>query len=91
MLKLKRVFIALICLYTLNACNLAPKHQPKLPLPMPQEYQEAGPWTRFKSRLSLDSKKPWWLLFQDPCLTHLEEELSLYNFDLKVALSRYDE
>ena len=80
--------ILILASVLLTACSLAPKYQ--LPImPIPAHYKETGPWVRAKPSL-MQSPRPWWTRYHDPLLNALEERVSCHNFNLKVALARFD-
>lgn len=87
---LHKALWSICCILLLSSCNLAPKTRSKLPIAIPEHYQESGNWVEFRPRLSLGQKQQWWYLFQDKELNHLEEQLTRYNFDIQLALSRYN-
>jgi NodT family efflux transporter outer membrane factor (OMF) lipoprotein len=85
-----KIICSIFCILMLTSCNLAPKTRSKLPIHIPEHYQEAGKWVEFRPRLSIGQKQRWWCLFQDETLNDLEEQLTRYNFDIQLALSRYN-
>jgi NodT family efflux transporter outer membrane factor (OMF) lipoprotein len=89
--KLKRILYLVCFILCGTSCNLAPKERQHLPFPIPDHYQESGKWLEFRPRLQMGNKQQWWLLFQDDCLSHLEEQLSTYNFNIQLAMARYHE
>ena len=91
MYRLKQIFFLWCTILFLSSCNLAPKERVHLPYAIPEQYQESGKWLEFRPKLQMGRKQQWWSLFQDDCLNHLEAQLSTYNFDIQLALSRYHE
>lgn len=75
----------------ITSCNFAPKEKVHIPFTIPEHYQESGKWLEFRPKLQIGRKQKWWYLFQDNCLNHLQEQLTAYNFDIQLALSRYHE
>jgi NodT family efflux transporter outer membrane factor (OMF) lipoprotein len=73
----------------LAGCNLAPAYQPPR-LTAPVAYSQAGPWTP-ATPLDRAPRGAWWLVFDDPVLDRLEDQIATGNLDLAVALSRYDQ
>jgi NodT family efflux transporter outer membrane factor (OMF) lipoprotein len=76
-------------LLSLGACSLAPDYQPP-DLDMPQTYQENGDWAQAEP--AADTQQgAWWLVFNDPQLNALEDEVTASNQSLKIALAQYQE
>lgn len=91
MFKLKRIFFILFLIFPLISCNLAPKDRSQIPFTVPKSYKESGKWLEFRPHLQIGRKEQWWYLFHDDCLNRLEEQLSAYNFDIQLAVARYNE
>ena len=84
-----------LCVGTLLAlagCSLAPTYVKPAAGPMPDAYKGAEApkgWT-VASPKDGAARGPWWTVYSDPTLDHLEDELNANNPDLAVALARLD-
>ena len=73
----------------LAGCSLAPKYVPPS-LTTPVAYTNMGPWTP-ASPADTEPRGDWWLIYDDPTLDQLENEVVVKNPTLAIALSRYDQ
>jgi len=83
-------FRSLTCLpilaLALSACSLAPEYT-RPDIDTPTAFKEDGPWRPATQKLQNPEK--WWLVFGDPQLNKLEDELNAHNLDIKVAEAQY--
>jgi NodT family efflux transporter outer membrane factor (OMF) lipoprotein len=85
-----RLAPALIVLFVLNGCSLAPTYK-KPETPVPAQYKEAvGIWKLAKPSDRL-SRGKWWAIYHDPTLDKLMDQLSLANADLAAAVAHFDQ
>lgn len=80
--------ILLILFQGLTACSFAPKYQRPM-MPIPEEYKETRHWKQARGIQALKEIPPWWLLFDDPILSALEEKVKCDNQNLHIAFARY--
>ena len=85
LLKLSVPLVA--CL--LCACDFAPTYVPP-PVATPTDFKESADWTPATPKDSAP-RGPWWRIFQDPALDRLEDQVTIANQNLKVAVAQYDE
>ncbi len=84
-----------LCVGTLLAlagCSLAPDYVKPTAGPMPYAFKGAEApegWTVATPKDDA-ARGPWWSVYSDPTLNHLEDELNANNPDLAVALARLD-
>jgi NodT family efflux transporter outer membrane factor (OMF) lipoprotein len=73
----------------LAGCEFAPPY--RVPeSPAPAAFKEEGPWTEARPS-DLAPKGEWWLAFNDPVLSDLEERVDTANPTLAAALAAYDQ
>lgn len=81
---------ALIALFGVSACSLAPDYAPPAPLaaerPVPMTYKESGPWQP-ATPADDAAKGQWWLVFGDDRLTRLEDRLGPANQSLQAGVA----
>ena len=71
----------------LSGCNLAPAYRVPTTF-MPAGFKEAPGW-RTAAPADAVAKGQWWLLFNDPVLTGLEERVSVNNQNVAAAAAAY--
>jgi NodT family efflux transporter outer membrane factor (OMF) lipoprotein len=78
----------LLCAIT--ACSFAPPYKTPESAPAAAAYQDAGDW---KAAEPADSRArgSWWVIFQDPGLNALEDQVGDANQDLKAAFARLEQ
>ena len=79
--------VGLACTLLLAGCAVGPKyHLP--PVEVPPSYKEVGNWkTAQPGEESLRGN--WWVVFNDPQLSALEQQVNVSNQNLKVAEAQY--
>ena len=70
----------------LAGCSVGPNYNRPAPVALPMDWH----WKMAEPRDAV-AKGPWWKLFRDPTLDHLEELAVAQNQDLKAAVGRVDE
>ncbi|MDE1920223.1 MAG: efflux transporter outer membrane subunit [Candidatus Omnitrophica bacterium] len=78
--------LVLVCcvLITANGCLMGPKyHRPQVTMPVKWKTTDAS-WKKANPQDTLP-KGPWWKIFHDPVLDHLEDQAKLHNQGLKAA------
>lgn len=73
----------------LAGCSLAPDYAPPV-VTTPAAYRETGPWTP-ASPADAAHRGDWWLVYGDPVLNDLEDQLGKANNSLASAVARYDQ
>ena len=81
--------LSLICLSVLSACDLAPDYEPPK-IVEPPSYKEAGDWVMANPDIVFKPNS-WWVVFGDPELNGLEDQVTVANQNLKVAIAQFDE
>jgi NodT family efflux transporter outer membrane factor (OMF) lipoprotein len=79
--------LAAVAVLQLGGCTVGPNyHRPAVETP--PAYKESANW---KTAQPADQKLPgnWWEIFQDPQLNDLEEQIAVYNQNLKAAFAQY--
>jgi multidrug efflux system outer membrane protein len=76
----------LAALGLIAGCSVGPNYHRPAPAALPMDWH----WKTAEPRDEL-AKGPWWELFGDPELNHLEEQALAQNQDLKAAVGRVDE
>ena len=71
-----------------SGCDLAPVYDPPHLL-LPDAYQGTAPFQVAYPDAELSSRGDWWVLFGDPELNRLEEELERFNPSLEAAAEAY--
>src|ERR1700685_1816718 len=71
-----------------SGCDLAPVYEPPHLL-LPDSYQGTSPFQVAHPEAELSSRGDWWVLFGDPELNRLEEELERANPTLETAAEAY--
>jgi multidrug efflux system outer membrane protein len=85
---IKAAAIAVIGVAFMSGCDLAPVYD--LPhLSLPDSYQGSAPFQVAQPDAELSSRGDWWVLFGDPELNNLEEELKRANPTLEAAAEAY--
>ena len=79
-------FVAICVTVSFTACSVGPNYHQPAPVALPMDWH----WKKAEPRDDL-AKGPWWELFHDSELNHLEETAVAQNQDLKVAVGRVDE
>lgn len=75
---------------TLAACATQPPHQP-VAAQVPAQYSAAdGSWHPAQPFAAMPAG-PWWMVFDDPVLSHLEQQVALHNQSLAAQLAAYDQ
>jgi NodT family efflux transporter outer membrane factor (OMF) lipoprotein len=84
--RLRSFNLLLPLILVLASCSLSPDYsRPKMDVPV--VYKEDGAWKPATAKLRNPEK--WWLVFGDPLLNQLEEQLIVDNQNLKVAEAQY--
>ena len=78
--------IALGCALALSACAVGPNyHRPSVP-PSPQ-FKEGQGWT--PATPAQIASEQWWMIYDDPVLSSLEQRVEVSNQNLKAAVASY--
>ncbi|HEV2441437.1 MAG TPA: efflux transporter outer membrane subunit [Steroidobacteraceae bacterium] len=78
--------IALGCALALSACAVGPNyHRPSVP-PSPQ-FKEGQGWT--PATPAQIASEQWWMIYDDPVLSSLEQQVEVSNQNLKAAVASY--
>ncbi|MGH9680264.1 MAG: efflux transporter outer membrane subunit [Candidatus Acidiferrales bacterium] len=88
----KTCSLAAVCLGFLffNGCSVGPKYaKPEVPQ-IPTAYKETGNWKPAEPSDEARRGK-WWVIFQDPQLNALEDQLTVSNQTLRAATDRFQE
>ena len=80
--------IAALSAVLVSGCDLAPVYDPPHLL-LPDSYQGTTPFEVARPDAELSSRGDWWVLFGDPELNRLEEELERTNPTLEAAAEAY--
>src|SRR5580698_8895868 len=80
--------IAAIAVVFMSGCDLAPVYD-RPHLSLPDSYQGTAPFQLAQPDAELSSRGDWWVLFGDPELNNLEEELKRANPTLEAAAEAY--
>jgi len=92
MMRDKSALFRSVCLGSLlaaSACSFAPDYQAP-EVAVPPAYEEAGDWMP-ATPADAAPKGNWWVIFNDPALNDLEDQVTAANQNLKFAVSQYDE
>src|SRR5690348_4700070 len=73
----------------LGGCTVGPKYV-RPPANVPPQYKEAGNWMPAQPSDEL-SKGQWWLIYGDPRLNALEDQVTVSNETLKAAQAQFVE
>jgi NodT family efflux transporter outer membrane factor (OMF) lipoprotein len=84
------VRLAALSAVLLSGCDLAPVYDPPHLL-LPDSYQGTGPFQVAHPEAELSSRGDWWVLFGDPELNKLEDELQHANPTLEAAAETYNQ
>ncbi|HEY1057529.1 MAG TPA: efflux transporter outer membrane subunit [Limnobacter sp.] len=77
-----------VVLLPLSACSLAPTYTtPALNTPVPAEFKQDGPWRPTAGQVQY--RADWWVVFNDPVLNQLEEQLTQNNPGIAIAQAQY--
>jgi outer membrane protein, multidrug efflux system len=82
--------IAAVSAMLMSGCNLAPVYEPPHLL-LPDDYQGTSPFQVAHPEAELSSRGDWWVLFGDPELDKLEDELIRANPTLEAAAEAYEQ
>jgi multidrug efflux system outer membrane protein len=85
---LRAAGIAALSVVVVSGCDLAPVYDPPHLL-LPDSYQGTTPFQVAHPDAELSSRGDWWVLFGDPELDRLEEELQRANPTLEAAAEAY--
>jgi multidrug efflux system outer membrane protein len=88
MAALSAVGIAALSVVLVSGCDLAPVYEPPHLL-LPDSYQGSAPFEVSHPEAELSARGDWWVLFGDPELNRLEEELERENPTLEAAAEAY--
>ena len=88
MAPLRAAVIAALSAVLVSACDLAPVYDPPHLL-LPDSYQGTAPFQVAHPDAELSTRGNWWVLFGDPELNRLEEELDRANPTLEAAAEAY--
>ncbi|HYL50017.1 MAG TPA: efflux transporter outer membrane subunit [Stellaceae bacterium] len=72
---------------TLAACSVGPDYQ-RPPAPAPAAYKETADWKPATPKAAA-SGQPWWSIYDDPTLNHLESQVDVSNQNLKAVEAAY--
>jgi NodT family efflux transporter outer membrane factor (OMF) lipoprotein len=78
---------SVVALLLLSACAIGPNYS-KPETVIPNEWKEAGDWVVAQPKDAAPKGK-WWLVFEDPVLNDLMEQVQVSNQDLRAAEARY--
>jgi multidrug efflux system outer membrane protein len=84
------VRLAALSAVLLSGCDLAPVYDPPHLL-LPDSYQGTSPFQVAHPEAELSSRGDWWVLFGDPELNKLEDELQHANPTLEAAAETYNQ
>lgn len=84
------VRLAVLSAVLLSGCDLAPVYGPPHLL-LPDSYQGTSPFQVAHPEAELSSRGDWWVLFGDPELNELENELQHANPTLEAAAETYNQ
>jgi multidrug efflux system outer membrane protein len=84
------VRLAALSAVLLSGCDLAPVYDPPHLL-LPNSYQGTSPFQVAHPEAELSSRGDWWVLFGDPELNKLEDELQHANPTLEAAAETYNQ
>lgn len=87
-MKFYTTAIMLAVIFT-NGCSLAPKYERPL-IDIPYTYKETDIWQPAQPSFANANTPCWWLIYQDPILNTLEDELNAANQNIKIALAQYE-
>lgn len=78
-------------LLLLGGCAVGPNYR-RPPAPVPQTFKEAPPqgWKQAQPNEAMTRGK-WWEIYNDPALNGLEEQVSISNQNVLVAMAQYRE
>jgi multidrug efflux system outer membrane protein len=82
--------VAALSAVFVSGCDLAPVYDPPHLL-LPDSYQGTGPFQVAHPESELSSRGDWWVLFGDPELNKLEDELEHANPTLEAAAEAYNQ
>jgi NodT family efflux transporter outer membrane factor (OMF) lipoprotein len=86
-LKKLSLFIFTICL---SGCMVGPDYKP-VAMQMPNKYKEAPKgWKIAEPKDAMDKGK-WWLVFNDPVLNNLIEQVNVSNQNIALAVAQYQQ
>jgi NodT family efflux transporter outer membrane factor (OMF) lipoprotein len=71
----------------LAACSVGPDYQ-RPPAPAPAAYKETADWKPATPKAAA-SGQPWWSIYDDPTLNHLESQVDVSNQNLKAVEAAY--
>ena len=82
--------VAALSAVLVSGCDLAPVYDPPHLL-LPESYQGTSPFEVAHPEAELSSRGDWWVLFGDPELNKLEDELEHANPTLEAAAEAYNQ
>ncbi|MGB8181570.1 MAG: efflux transporter outer membrane subunit [Stellaceae bacterium] len=82
-----RRILALGFALALAACSVGPDYQ-RPPAPAPAAYKEAADWKPATPKAAA-SGQPWWSIYGDSTLDHLESQVDVSNQNLKAVEAAY--
>lgn len=85
---MKGLALLAIAVSALGGCTLGPNFK-RPSAPVPKVYKEAG-WQKASPADALD-RGPWWRIYRDPELDHLEPQIVVSNQNLKAAEAAYQQ
>jgi outer membrane protein, multidrug efflux system len=85
---IKATAIAVFAVVFISGCDLAPVYD-RPHLLLPDSYRGSAPFQVAHPDAELSSRGDWWVLFGDPELNNLEEELKRANPTLEAAAEAY--
>jgi NodT family efflux transporter outer membrane factor (OMF) lipoprotein len=84
---LRKWAIAAAVFWTVSGCKVGPDyHRPSAPVPV--RYKEMKGWTPGTPANGLE-RSDWWVIYEDPILDKLEEEVQLSNQNIKQFEAEY--
>lgn len=82
------LLISIMLASSLSACTVGPDYQVPLVADIPDEYKELNDWSRAQPR-DHELTGNWWVLFNDPYLNFLEQQVNINNQTILQAEAQY--
>jgi NodT family efflux transporter outer membrane factor (OMF) lipoprotein len=87
LMRIASFIFLLPTLALLAACEVGPDYE-RPPIEIPGSYKEGANWQPAQPRDDTD-RGAWWLIYQDPVLNGLEDQVDISNQNLKTAEANY--
>jgi outer membrane protein, multidrug efflux system len=84
------VVIGLAMAVALSGCAVGPKYQ-RPSAPVPTQFKESSAPARQEAGTPAIAYDNWWLVFNDPTLSQLENDADAANQDIRIAVARVDQ